>query len=69
MGSSQFQNGPSHSQTGSSGYLTHQLAGIFTGRYREMVRRRIRVTLGPGDKRLPVLALNEVFVGERDISQ
>ncbi|CAI8048105.1 NAD kinase 2, mitochondrial, partial [Geodia barretti] len=48
------------------GYLTEQLCGVFSGRYQEMRRQRIRVTLE--SRKLPVLALNEVFVGEKDIS-
>ena len=65
--SSQRQSGLSCSKTGSSGYLTDQLSGVFSGRYREMRRQRIRVTLE--SQTLPVRALNEVFVGEKDISQ
>lgn len=59
--------GPSCYESGSSQYLTEQLSGVFSGEYSEIQRQRIRVTLG--SRRLPVLALNEVFIGERDISQ
>lgn len=62
-----LQSGSSQSQFGPSSYLTQQLSGVFSGQYREMRRQRIRVTLGT--ERLPVLALNEVFVGEKNVSQ
>jgi NAD+ kinase len=65
-GTSQSHSGSTRSQSGSSGYLTEQLCGVFSGRYQEMRRQRIRVTLE--SRKLPVLALNEVFVGEKDIS-
>ena len=66
-GTSQVHSGSTRSQSESSGYLTEQLCGVFSGRYQEMRRQRIRVTLE--SRKLPVLALNEVFVGEKDISQ
>ena len=50
-----------------SNSLTDVLREAFSGRYPLIRRWRIRVKLN--DELLPVRALNEVFVGERNISQ
>jgi NAD+ kinase len=61
-----LNSGLSPSQSGSSSNVIQLLSGVFGGEYSEVKRQRIRVTLG--SRQLPVKALNEVFVGERDVS-
>ena len=49
------------------GSLSSVLEQVFKGEIQEIHRQRLRITLG--SSLLPVRALNEVFIGEKDHSQ